>query len=86
MKEECKESKGKRIKPDKKILKKSSDSIDKNLEKIDILEEIITDEEAIRFYNLLSNPPKDVERQRMIIEALQLFPDPKKPTKVNIDL
>lgn len=58
------------------------------LEKKDIKleEEKITGVAAIRFYNLLKNPPKDSKKEQIIEEALRLFPNPEKSTKVDIKL
>ena len=46
----------------------------------------MTGEDAVRFYELLTNPPDNPEREAFIREALQRFPDPDKPTEIDIDL
>ncbi|MDF1539195.1 MAG: hypothetical protein P1Q69_09875 [Candidatus Thorarchaeota archaeon] len=39
-------------------------------------EETVTGEDAVRFYEMLTNPPDDSEREEFIKEALQKFPEP----------
>ncbi len=51
-----------------------------------ITEEIITGEEAIRFRDLLENPPDDPERISIIEEAIRKFPEPNKPTEIDIKM
>ena len=53
---------------------------------IEILEDIITGKNAIEFYTLLKNPPKNPKREKKIIESLDLFPEPDKPSEIDIDL
>ena len=73
---------------ERKIITDISADIDEVLKSknIEILEETITGPAAVRFYKLLKNPPKDPEREKMIKDALRLFPEPNKPIKVDIYL
>ena len=53
---------------------------------LEILEEIITGNNAIKFYNLLKNPPNNPKREEKIKEALNLFPEPDKSTEIDVEL
>jgi hypothetical protein len=57
-----------------------------NSTNLDLLEEKVTGSAAVRFYNLLKNPPKDPKREKLIKEALRLFPSPNNPTEIDVDL
>ncbi len=52
----------------------------------EIYEEKINGDAAIRLYNLIFKPPKDPEREKIIKEAIKLFPEPEKSTEIDIDL
>ncbi len=52
----------------------------------ELSDDVITGEDAVRFYELITSPPKDTLRERIIEEALQRFPNPEEPTDVDIDL
>jgi len=67
------------IEPDKSI-----DS--EEYSKQELVEEVVTGDEAVLIYDLLMNPPEDPERIKFIEEALQEFPEPDKPSEVDIDL
>jgi len=53
---------------------------------INLLEEKVTGSAAVRFYNLLKNPPKDPKREKLIKEALRLFPHPNHSAEIDVDL
>jgi hypothetical protein len=46
----------------------------------------ISGEAAIQFYNKLKNPPKNKKRDKMVNEALKMFPNPDQPQEIEIDL
>jgi hypothetical protein len=51
-----------------------------------LLEEKVTGSAAVRFYNLLKTPPRDPQREKLIKEALRLFPHPNNPAEIDVDL
>ena len=57
-----------------------------NSNNLKLLEEKITGSAAVRFYNLLKKPPIDPKREKLIKEALCLFPNPNIPTEIDVDL
>ena len=46
----------------------------------------ITGEAAIAFFNKLKNPPKNKKRDKMVQNALNIFPNPDQPQEIEIDL
>ena len=57
-----------------------------NSNTINLLEEKVTGSAAVRFYNLLKNPPLDPKREKLIKDALRLFPNPNNPAELDVDL
>jgi len=53
---------------------------------LEMFEEELTDEGAIELYNLLFNSKPNPKKKRFVKEALALFPQPDKPTDIDIDL
>lgn len=51
-----------------------------------ISEETLTGSAAIKFYDLIFNPKPDLKREKIIKEALALFPEPEKSKELEIDL
>jgi hypothetical protein len=49
-------------------------------------EEMITGADALGFHKYLINTLNDPKVDRMFKEALHMFPDPDKPTKIRIKL
>jgi hypothetical protein len=78
----------KEVKFKHKKLDKTEVHIDEALKSknIEILEDIITGDNATHFYMLLKNPPKNPKREEKIKESLQLFPEPDKPSEIDIEL
>lgn len=37
-------------------------------------------------YNDIMHPKEDKQRDQFINDALAMFPDPKKPSKINVDI
>jgi len=52
----------------------------------EVLEQMVTGEDAIRLHRMLTNPPSNPRKDRRIAKALREFPDPDKPTVLDIDL
>jgi len=70
---------------DAKFKANESSKIIQNLY-LEMFEEELTDEGAIELYNLLFNSKPNPEKKRFVKEALELFPQPDKPTDIDIDL
>ena len=51
-----------------------------------VKEEMITGADALSFHKYLTNTSNDPNIDRMVKEALDMFPDPDKPTKIKIKL
>ncbi len=46
----------------------------------------ITGHSARRLAELLAHPPKDPRRKKLIQDAVKKFPEPGRPTEIDIDL
>jgi len=51
-----------------------------------VQEEMITGADALGFHKYLTNTLNDPKVDRMVKEALKMFPDPDKPTKIRIKI
>jgi hypothetical protein len=49
-------------------------------------ENILTGEEAHRFYEQIRHPPPNSKAKAELKKALKIFPDPDKPTELPLDL
>ncbi|HUX99302.1 MAG TPA: hypothetical protein VMV49_07075 [Candidatus Deferrimicrobium sp.] len=80
------QNKKSKIKSDKKEHQISENETFLKSQIIEANEEILSSSEAIHFHEYLTNPSKDPKVEKMIRNALNMFPDPDKPSKFRIKL